>query len=104
MSSLRVVSDCVISSHPDPLRHRSVLLDLLSENAFQLERLNSSLQISVHSDNLDIEEYKANIHRKRYADTFEIGTRYVTEGYLSKSVNRRSISSTTKARAYHLID
>lgn len=43
MSSLRVISDCIISSHSDPLRNWSVLLDLLPQHAFKLEGLDSSL-------------------------------------------------------------
>ena len=44
VSSLRVISDCVVSSHSDPLRNRAILLDLLSKNALEFERLDSSLR------------------------------------------------------------
>jgi hypothetical protein len=37
VSSLGVVSDSVISSHSDPLRNRTVLLDLLSKSSLELE-------------------------------------------------------------------
>lgn len=39
MSSLGVVPDLVAGFHADPLRDRSVLLLLLSEEPFDLERL-----------------------------------------------------------------
>lgn len=47
MSSLGVVPDLVASFHADPLRDRSVLLLLLSEEPFDLERL-----VGGHGENL----------------------------------------------------
>ena len=44
MSSLRVISNSITGTHPDPLRHRAILFDLLTKNAFELETLNSSLR------------------------------------------------------------
>ena len=43
MSSLGVISDSVSGPHSDPLRDRTVLLDLLAERTLELETLDCSL-------------------------------------------------------------
>jgi hypothetical protein len=48
VSSLGVVSDGIASSHSDPLRDRAILLNLLSENALELETLDSSLKKNIN--------------------------------------------------------
>lgn len=47
MSSLGVIPDGISSSHSDPLGDGAVLLDLLSQNALELETLDSSLEIKL---------------------------------------------------------
>ena len=49
MSSLSVVPDFVVSLVSDPVRHRSVLLDLLGKSNLLSERLNGTLNAIYHS-------------------------------------------------------
>ena len=48
MSPLSVVPDFVVSLVSDPVRHRSVLLDLLGKSNLLSERLNGTLNTSIY--------------------------------------------------------
>jgi hypothetical protein len=49
VSPLSVVPDFVVSLVSDPVRHRSVLLDLLGKSNLLSERLNGTLNAIYHS-------------------------------------------------------
>ena len=63
VSSLGVISDGVISLHPNPLRDRSVLLHLLTEDSLELETFNSSLRANVSREKSEILSSLADVHK-----------------------------------------